>query len=64
MNIVENETYFGYKVHALVILEGFITTFILTLASIDDRRTLQDMVDPFSGSVILGDKGYVSQSLQ
>ena len=60
----KKETYFGYKVHALVTLEGFITTFVVTPASIDDRRALQDMVDSFSGSVILGDKGYVSQSLQ
>ena len=36
----------------------------MTPASTDDRRTLQDMVEPCSGSVILGDKGYVSHSLQ
>ena len=60
----KKETYFGYKVHAMVTLEGFITTFVLTPASVDDRKALQDMSDQFSGSVILGDKGYVSQSLK
>ena len=60
----KKEIYFGYKVHALVTLEGFLTTFVLTPASTDDRKALQDMVDSYSGSVILGDKGYVSQSLQ
>lgn len=56
-------TYFGYKVHALVTLEGYITTFEITSASVDDREGLRDMADGMSGLVILGDKGYVGEEL-
>lgn len=41
----KKETYFGYKVHALTTLEGYITTFWVASASVDDREgcaTLQE----------------------
>ena len=57
------ETYFGYKVHATITLEGYITTFEITPASTDDREGLKDMVGGQSGLVILGDKGYVGENL-
>lgn len=59
----KKETYFGYKVHALITLEGFITAFEITPASIDDREGLRDMVINRSDIVILGDKGYVGEML-
>ena len=59
----KKETYFGYKVHALITLEGYITTFEITPASVDDREGLRDMVEPQGSLVILGDKGYVGESL-
>ena len=59
----KKETYFGYKVHAMITLEGYITTFEITPASTDDREGLKDMVGGQSGLVILGDKGYVGQNL-
>ena len=59
----KKETYFGYKVHAMITLEGYITTFEITPASTDDREGLKDMVGRQSGLVILGDKGYVGQNL-
>ena len=34
----KKETYFGYKAHALVTLEGYITSFEITPASTDDRE--------------------------
>lgn len=34
----KKETYYGYKVHALITLEGYITAFEVTPASIDDRE--------------------------
>ena len=40
----KKETYFGYKVHALVTLEGYITAFEITPASTDDREGLRDLV--------------------
>lgn len=59
----KKETYFGYKVHALVTLEGYITSFEITPASTDDREGLRDIVESQSDLVILGDKGYVGENL-
>ena len=59
----KKETYFGYKVHAMITLEGFITTFEITPASVDDREGLRDLTDGRSDITILGDKGYVGEHL-
>ena len=59
----KKETYFGYKVHALITLEGYITTFEITPASTDDREGLRDIVETQSNLVILGDKGYTGENL-
>ena len=59
----KKETYFGYKVHAMITLEGFITSFEITPASTDDREGLRDMTDGLSNITILGDKGYVGEKL-
>ena len=61
-NVLQKETYFGYKVHAMITLEGYITTFEITPASADDREGLRDLVEAKSGLVILGDKGYVGEN--
>lgn len=59
----KKEVYFGYKVHAMITLSGFITKFEITPASIDDRQALLDMLDGESNIVILADKGYVGVKL-
>jgi hypothetical protein len=59
----KKETYFGYKVHAMITLEGFITSFEITPASTDDREGLRDMADGLSDITVLGDKGYVGERL-
>ena len=59
----KKETYFGYKVHAMITLEGFITIFEITPASVDDREGLRDLTDGLSDITILGDKGYVGEHL-
>ena len=59
----KKETYFGYKVHTMITLEGFITTFEITPASVDDREGLRDLTDGLSDITILGDKGYVGEHL-
>lgn len=59
----KKETYFGYKVHALITLEGYITAFEITPASTDDREGLRDIVETQSNLVILGDKGYTGENL-
>ena len=55
--------YFGYKVHILIMLQGFITHFEVTPASTDDREGLRDFSEVCSNQVLLADKGYVSQFL-
>ena len=59
----KKETYFGFKVHALITLEGFITAFEVTPASVDDREGLRDLAEKQLGLVILGDKGYTGEGL-
>jgi len=59
----KKETYFGFKVHALVTLEGYTTAFEITPASVDDREGLRELVENHLGLVILGDKGYTGEAL-
>lgn len=59
----KKETYFGYKVHALITLEGYITTFEITPVSTDDREGLRDIVEQQAHLVVFVDKGYVAESL-
>ena len=54
---------FGYKVHVMITLEGYITTFEITPASTDDWERLRDIMDGKSGLVVIGDKGAVGESL-
>ena len=59
----KKETYYGFKVHALITLEGYITAFKITLASIDDWEGLRDFAENHLNLVILGDKGYTGEQL-
>ena len=59
----KKETYYGFKVHALITLEGYITAFEITPASIDDREGLRDFAEHHLNLVILGDKGYTGEQL-
>ena len=59
----QKETYYGFKVHALITLEGYITAFEITLASVDDREGLQDFAEDYLNLVILRDKGYTGERL-
>ncbi|MBD5460656.1 MAG: IS982 family transposase [Lachnospiraceae bacterium] len=59
----KKETYYGFKVHALITLEGYITAFKITPASIDDRESLRHLAENHLGLVILGDKGYTGERL-
>lgn len=59
----KKENYFGYKMHAMITLEGYITAFEITAASIDDREGLRDLVKGKEGLVVLGNKDYVGKTL-
>lgn len=60
----KKETYFGYKVHVLSTLDGFITSFEITPASTDDRAALRDFAEVHRNITFLGDKGYTGESLR
>lgn len=59
----KKETYFGFKVHALITIEGYITAFEITPASVDDREGLRDFAENHLFLTILGDKGYTGEQL-
>lgn len=59
----KKETYFGFKVHALITIEGYITAFEITPASVDDREGLRDFAENHLCLTILGDKGYTGERL-
>ena len=59
----KKETYFGFKVHALITIEGYITAFEITPASVDDREGLRDFAENHLCLTILGDKGYAGEKL-
>jgi hypothetical protein len=61
---VHNRTYYGYKIHGVCTLKGVITSFDLSPANVADIRYLQDIKYQYSHCLLLGDKGYLSETLQ
>lgn len=59
----KKETYLGFKAHMLCTLDGYITDFVLTDASKDDRSVVWDLVSPYNSLTIVGDKGYIGENL-
>lgn len=56
----KKETYFGYKVHTMTTVEGYITDFAVTSASTDDREPLLDLAQSRGYHYhLIGDKGYI-----
>ncbi len=47
----------------MITLEGYISAFEITPASVDDREGLRDFAENHLGLVILGDKGYTGEAL-
>lgn len=59
----KKETYFGFKLHALIALDGYITDFTITTASTDDRSAVWELTSENKGMMLIGDKGYISKQL-
>jgi IS5 family transposase len=60
----KKETYFGYKVHTMTTVEGYITDFAVTPASVDDREPVLDLAQSRDEHYYLfGDKGYIDKLL-
>lgn len=60
----QNIHFYGYKLHAVCSINGVFQSFDLSPASVHDIHYLQDIKTQLSDCVLLGDKGYLSQSVQ
>ncbi|ARC86229.1 transposase DDE domain protein [Clostridium argentinense CDC 2741] len=59
----KKQTYYGFKLHAVIALDGYISDFILTPADIDDRIAVWDLTAIAPFTTVIGDKGYIGESL-
>ena len=59
----KDEKYYGFHGHLVISADGVITGFSLTAANVSERKALWDVVDGIQG-LLIGDKGYLSNSLQ
>ncbi|MBU5257613.1 IS982 family transposase [Tissierella praeacuta] len=59
----KKETYYGFKLHVLATVDGYVTDFVLTPANIDDREAVWELVETYEHITILGDKGYANKHL-
>lgn len=59
----KKHTYYGFHGHLLVSASGVISGFSLTPANGSEREALWDLVEPIRG-LLIGDKGYLSATLQ
>ena len=59
----KDEKYYGFHGHLVISSQGVITGFSLTAANISEREALWEVVDGING-LLIGDKGYLSSSLQ
>jgi len=57
-------TYLGFKVHLITSQQGLPLTFAVSNADVDDRDVLPFMISDFLNTIIIGDKGYVSEPLR
>lgn len=60
----QNLHFYGYKLHAVCSISGIFQSFDLSPASVHDIHYLQDIKQQLSHCVLLGDKGYLSQTIQ
>lgn len=60
----QNLYFYGYKLHAVCSIHGVFQSFDLSPASVHDIHYLQDIKLQLSDCVLLGDKGYLSQTIQ
>ena len=50
--------FYGFKVHMLVTLSGYILNYVVTPASVHDIKVVYELLEGCKQSVILGDLGY------
>ncbi|MEQ9764908.1 IS982 family transposase [Streptococcus sp. ZJ151] len=56
--------FYGFKVHMLITLSGYILNYVVTPASIYDINVVSDLLEGCQQSFILADLGYLSHDLK
>ncbi|MEW4354102.1 IS982 family transposase [Streptococcus pneumoniae] len=56
--------FYGFKVHMLVTLSGYILNYVVTPASVHDIRAVDDLLENCRQPYILADLGYLSKELK
>jgi hypothetical protein len=59
----KQEYYFGFKGHLSISLNGAISAYVFSKASIDDREAVYELTEGMS-KLVIGDKGYIKDDLK
>jgi len=60
----QNSWFFGYKLHGVCSVNGVFHSLDITKAEVHDIHFLKNIKQQMSDCVLLGDRGYVSESIQ
>ena len=60
----QNSWFFGYKLHGVCSVSGVFHSLDITKAEVHDVHFLKNIKQQMSDCVLLGDRGYVSESIQ
>ena len=60
----QNNWYFGYKLHGVCSVSGVFHSLDITKAEVHDVHFLKNIKQQMSDCVLLGDRGYLSESIQ
>lgn len=62
-NATKDQYYYGCKCHALVSESGYVIDYVITPASLADSTVTEEVLAKFATPTILGDMGYLGQTL-
>ena len=63
-NATKGQYFYGCKCHALVSESGYVIDYTITPASMADSSMTEEVLSQFGTPTVLGDMGYLGQSLQ
>ncbi|WP_139129327.1 IS982 family transposase [Paenibacillus nuruki] len=55
--------YYGFKLHVQIDSFGFVQSYVLSAASVHDVQMVEELLRETPSAFVLGDEGYLSQSL-
>jgi len=62
-NATKGQYFYGCKCYALVSESGYVIDYTITAASIADSTMAEEVLSQFGTPIVLGDMGYLGQSL-